>query len=278
MKSKQLSEYKKLKRRKLLEEQRKADFGASAERSFSKLKLLKSYLRSTMTQERLSGLAMISIKNEMLESINYEELINQFAIKNARRASRIIGYCSICDIEKPVYVVYMGGNDIDDPDETSMKNHQMLVTCKHISEVQLVQRHRRQLQKVMYQTTQALLVSEVWFLFTGLFDCTSDHGLGLGPRTRSGVCAFDSGPRTRSDILPQTRSGDKNRRLIFLPLMSDSVRSPRCLVGAFDVGLGPDSLRLDPYIKLSNFDIEIVKLRGVPEDSNALDEPEKKGS
>lgn len=64
---------------------------ASAERSFSKLKLLKSYLRSTMTQERLSGLAMISIENEILESINYEELINQFAIKNARRASRIIG-------------------------------------------------------------------------------------------------------------------------------------------------------------------------------------------
>jgi len=64
---------------------------ASAEESFSKLKLLKSYLRSTMTQERLSGLAMISIENEMLESINYEELINQFAIKNARRASRIIG-------------------------------------------------------------------------------------------------------------------------------------------------------------------------------------------
>ncbi|KAL4579451.1 hypothetical protein LXL04_015599 [Taraxacum kok-saghyz] len=63
---------------------------ASAERSFSKLKLLKSYLHSTMTQERLSGLAMISIENEMLKSMNYEELINQFAIKNARRASRII--------------------------------------------------------------------------------------------------------------------------------------------------------------------------------------------
>ncbi|KAL4579201.1 hypothetical protein LXL04_015339 [Taraxacum kok-saghyz] len=64
----------------------------SAELGFSKLKFLKSYLRSTMTQERLSGLAMISIENEMLESINYEELINQFAIKNTRRASRIIDY------------------------------------------------------------------------------------------------------------------------------------------------------------------------------------------
>ncbi|GJS48278.1 zinc finger MYM-type protein 1 [Tanacetum coccineum] len=34
---------------------------ASAERSFSKLKLLKSYLRSTMSQERLNGLALIAI-------------------------------------------------------------------------------------------------------------------------------------------------------------------------------------------------------------------------
>ena len=33
---------------------------ASAERSFSKLKLIKTYLRSTMTQDRLVGLATIS--------------------------------------------------------------------------------------------------------------------------------------------------------------------------------------------------------------------------
>ncbi|XP_022032568.1 zinc finger MYM-type protein 1-like [Helianthus annuus] len=64
---------------------------ASAERSFSKLKLLKSYLRSTMSQDRLSGLAMIAIKNEVLDNINCEELIQQFAMKNARRAARIIG-------------------------------------------------------------------------------------------------------------------------------------------------------------------------------------------
>ncbi|XP_022031236.1 zinc finger MYM-type protein 1-like [Helianthus annuus] len=64
---------------------------ASAERSFSKLKLLKSYLRSSMSQKRLSGLAMIAIENEVLDDINCEELIHQFAIKNARRAIRIIG-------------------------------------------------------------------------------------------------------------------------------------------------------------------------------------------
>ena len=42
---------------------------ASAERSFSKLKLIKSYLRSTMLQERLSELAILSIKKEMLAEL-----------------------------------------------------------------------------------------------------------------------------------------------------------------------------------------------------------------
>ncbi|XP_021979603.1 uncharacterized protein LOC110875706 [Helianthus annuus] len=45
---------------------------ASAERRFSKLKLLKSYLRSTMSQDRLSGLAMIAIENEVLDNLNCE--------------------------------------------------------------------------------------------------------------------------------------------------------------------------------------------------------------
>ena len=36
---------------------------ASAKRIFSKLKLLKSYLRSTMSQQRLIGLALLSIEN-----------------------------------------------------------------------------------------------------------------------------------------------------------------------------------------------------------------------
>jgi len=34
---------------------------ASEERSFSKLKLIKTYLRSTMANDRLSGLAIIAI-------------------------------------------------------------------------------------------------------------------------------------------------------------------------------------------------------------------------
>ena len=58
---------------------------ASAERSFSKLKMLKSYLRSTMSQERLNGLAILCIEKEMLEKIDFENVINEFACQNARR-------------------------------------------------------------------------------------------------------------------------------------------------------------------------------------------------
>ncbi|XP_021828817.1 zinc finger MYM-type protein 1 [Prunus avium] len=59
---------------------------ASAERSFSKLKLIKSYLRSTMSQERLNGLAILCIEKNMLENIDFEEVIDDFASQNARRS------------------------------------------------------------------------------------------------------------------------------------------------------------------------------------------------
>ena len=38
-----------------------------------------------MSQEKLSGLAMISIKNEYLDKLNYDDLIEEFASKNVRR-------------------------------------------------------------------------------------------------------------------------------------------------------------------------------------------------
>jgi hypothetical protein len=58
---------------------------ASAERSFSKLKLLKSYLRSIMTQERLNSLATIALESGLLEKINYEHIIEDFISKNTKR-------------------------------------------------------------------------------------------------------------------------------------------------------------------------------------------------
>ncbi|XP_041852965.1 zinc finger MYM-type protein 1-like [Melanotaenia boesemani] len=58
---------------------------ASAERSFSKLKLIKTYLRSSMAQDRLTGLAIISINHEVGKQVSYENVIDDFASKKARR-------------------------------------------------------------------------------------------------------------------------------------------------------------------------------------------------
>jgi hypothetical protein len=58
---------------------------ASAERTFSKLKLLKNYLRSVMSQERLNGLATLCIEKKLLDEIDIEAIISDFAAANVRR-------------------------------------------------------------------------------------------------------------------------------------------------------------------------------------------------
>lgn len=58
---------------------------ASGERSFSRLKLIKTYLRSTMTQDRLVGLATLSIEPDIAESLDYADLISTFATIKSRK-------------------------------------------------------------------------------------------------------------------------------------------------------------------------------------------------
>ena len=50
---------------------------ASAERSFSKLKLIKTYLRSSISQERLDGLALLAIENEGAKQLNIDDLLDK---------------------------------------------------------------------------------------------------------------------------------------------------------------------------------------------------------
>jgi hypothetical protein len=58
---------------------------ASAKRSFSKLKLLKNYLRSTMSQERLNGLATLCIEKGLLDEIDIDSIVTDFASRNVTR-------------------------------------------------------------------------------------------------------------------------------------------------------------------------------------------------
>ena len=58
---------------------------ATCERSLSQLKLVKTYLRSQMSQLRLSSLAMLFIEREVSNMLEFDEVIKDFAIKKARK-------------------------------------------------------------------------------------------------------------------------------------------------------------------------------------------------
>jgi hypothetical protein len=60
----------------------------SAERSFSCLKKTKTYLRSTIGENRLNNLALLCIKSELVSAINFQDLINTFA--NLKSRTKII--------------------------------------------------------------------------------------------------------------------------------------------------------------------------------------------
>ena len=58
---------------------------ASAERSFSKLKHIKSYLRALIAQDRLDSLALISIENETARNFDLHELVDRFVCAKTRK-------------------------------------------------------------------------------------------------------------------------------------------------------------------------------------------------
>ena len=57
------------------------------ERSFSKLKYIKNYLRSTMGEEKLNAIAFLSIEYDVLSNLDFDQIIDNFIIaKNRARA------------------------------------------------------------------------------------------------------------------------------------------------------------------------------------------------
>jgi hypothetical protein len=64
-------------------------FGTSAEGeiSFSKMKLIKNYLRSTMGQQRLSSLSLLSVENYVMRQLPFDEIISEFAHNKCRKVN-----------------------------------------------------------------------------------------------------------------------------------------------------------------------------------------------
>ena len=61
---------------------------ASCERSFSKLKLIKTCVRSSIRQERLTSLALISIEREFLFADMKNEVVQIFSDRKAHMGKR----------------------------------------------------------------------------------------------------------------------------------------------------------------------------------------------
>ena len=51
----------------------------SSERSFSKLKLIKNRLRTSMVEDRPVGLTLLSIECDILRELNFDDIIDDFA-------------------------------------------------------------------------------------------------------------------------------------------------------------------------------------------------------
>ncbi|XP_017474754.1 PREDICTED: uncharacterized protein LOC108365266 [Rhagoletis zephyria] len=57
----------------------------SAERSFSVLKRVKNYLRSSLSENKLNALALLTIESDLFLSIDCEDIIREFAAEKSRR-------------------------------------------------------------------------------------------------------------------------------------------------------------------------------------------------
>ena len=58
---------------------------ATAERSFSSLRRIKTYLRSTMTEQRLNNILLLHTHKQMTDALDLTEIAHSFVSSNERR-------------------------------------------------------------------------------------------------------------------------------------------------------------------------------------------------
>jgi hypothetical protein len=77
---------------------------AACERSFSKLKLIKTYLLSFMSNERLNSMALLSIGNATAQKVDMSESIKRFADMKPRKNNFYICFEQDCNC---IHVSYL---------------------------------------------------------------------------------------------------------------------------------------------------------------------------
>ena len=60
---------------------------ATAERSFSALRRIKTYLRSTMTEAKLNNVLLLHTHRELFDELDLVQIANMFVSVNSRRKS-----------------------------------------------------------------------------------------------------------------------------------------------------------------------------------------------
>ena len=72
---------------------------AVSERSFSTLRRIKTYLRSTMSQSKLNHLMILNIHQELTDGLNLIEVANDFVFEHEHR-KQIFGTFKESDLNK----------------------------------------------------------------------------------------------------------------------------------------------------------------------------------
>ena len=80
---------------------------ATAERSFNRLKLIKSYLRSTMSESRLTNLALLRIERELTNDLDFYCVVDTFSNMKKKQTNTSINQLIIntCNHYTTMYVV-----------------------------------------------------------------------------------------------------------------------------------------------------------------------------
>lgn len=71
-----------------LNTQQFCSISATPERTFSTLRRIKSWMRTRMREDRLTGLALLNVHRDI--EVNIEEVVNRFARKKTRKLDFVI--------------------------------------------------------------------------------------------------------------------------------------------------------------------------------------------